>query len=61
MPKNKLSVKYMNRVHIFRGPTHSFKFLPQFAPDRNIYEALPEMDLNETVKNDPGAKIIMET
>ena len=61
MPKNRLSEQYMKNVHIFRGPTHSFKFLPQFAPDLNIYEALPETDMRELIKNEPGARIVHET
>lgn len=45
LPKNSLSDQYLKRVHIFRGPTHTFKKLPQFAPDINDYEGLPEIDL----------------
>jgi hypothetical protein len=61
MPKNTLSEKYMKNVHIFRGPTHGFKFLPQFAPDLNIYEALPEIDMKEVIKNSPDARVIMQS
>lgn len=45
MPKNKVSGKYMENLKIFRGPTHDFAHLPQFAPDRNIYEYLPESNM----------------
>jgi hypothetical protein len=51
----------MKNLHIFRRPTHGFKFLPQFAPDLDIYEAQPEMNMRETVKNSPYAKIIMQS
>lgn len=61
MPKNSLSDEYLKRVHIFRGPTHSFKKLPQFAPDLNIYEGLPEIDLKELVKNSPTAELIEQS
>jgi hypothetical protein len=37
MPKNKISGKYMENVFLFRGKTHDLNFLPQFAPDKNIY------------------------
>jgi hypothetical protein len=47
MPKNSLSVEYLKNLHVFRGNTHDFEFLPQFAPDQNIYEGLPEIDLRD--------------
>lgn len=28
--------------------------MPQFAPDKKIYEYLPEIDLHELIKNDPA-------
>ena len=54
MPKNKLSEKYLDNLILCRGPTHQFSNLPQFAPDKKIYEYLPEIDLNEVIKNDPS-------
>lgn len=48
----------MKNVHIFRGPTHNFSKLPQFAPDINIYEGLPEIDILEEIKKNPQAKLV---
>ena len=41
MPKNKLSAKYLENIVLCRGPAHNFKDIPQFAPDKKIYEYLP--------------------
>ena len=38
MPKNKLSLKYMENVILCRGPTHNLSNFPQFAPDHRVYE-----------------------
>ncbi len=54
MPKNKLSEKYLDNLILCRGPTHQFSNMPQFAPDKKIYEYLPEIDLHELIKNDPA-------
>lgn len=61
MPKNKLSQKYLDNVVLCRGPTHNFANLPQFAPDKKIYEYLPETDLHELIKNDPSYRITEES
>ena len=61
MPKNKISAKYLENVKIYRGPTHDIPNLPQFAPDRNIYEYLPESNLDMLIKTTPGVKIISES
>ncbi len=58
MPKNKLSAKYLENVKIFRGPTHDLPHLPQFAPDRNIYEYLPQANLEEFIKLNAGVKLV---
>lgn len=58
MPKNKLSEKYMANVILCRGPTHSLSPFPQFAPDKKIYEYLPETDLMELVKKDKSYKVV---
>jgi hypothetical protein len=34
----------MVNLKIYRGPTHDIPHLPQFAPDRSIYDVLPEID-----------------
>ena len=61
MPKNKLSVKYMENVILCRGPTHNFSSIPQFAPDKKVYQYLPDADLYEIVKNDPSYKLMSES
>lgn len=61
MPKNKLSGDYMENVKIFRGPTHTISHLPQFAPDRNIYEYLPEANLQEYIRLNPNVKVVEES
>lgn len=61
MPKNKLSGNYMENVKIFRGPTHSISHLPQFAPDKNIYEYLPEANLEEYIRLNPEVKVLAES
>jgi hypothetical protein len=61
MPKNKLSQKYFDNVILCRGPTHQFPNLPQFAPDKKIYEYLPETDLYEVIKNDTTIKLQSES
>lgn len=37
----------MENIKIYRGPTHDIPHLPQFAPDRSIYDVLPEINLLE--------------
>jgi hypothetical protein len=61
MPKNKLSEKYLDNVILCRGPTHRFNNFPQFAPDKKVYEYLPETDLYELIKNDPTIKVAEES
>lgn len=61
MPKNKLSGNYMENVKIFRGPTHEIAHLPQFAPDKNIYEYLPEANLQEYIRLNPEVKVVEES
>lgn len=61
MPKNKLSAKYLENLKIFRGSTHDIPHLPQFAPDQNIYEYLPESNLQEYIKYNPDIKVYAES
>ena len=35
--------------------------LPQFAPDQNIYEYLPEANLQEYIKYSPDIKVAEES
>ena len=46
MPKNKISGQYLGNLKIYRGPLHDLQHLPQFAPDDNVYEYLPEANLD---------------
>lgn len=46
---------------MYRGKTHSFHFLPQFAPDKNIYEGLPEVDFVDMIKNSKDLKVVSES
>ena len=41
MPKNKLSMKYIDNLLLFRGPTHNLPQFPEFSPDKKIYSLLP--------------------
>lgn len=51
----------MVNLKIYRGPTHDIPNLPQFAPDRSIYDMLPKVDLIEQVKANPESfKLIHE-
>jgi ribosomal protein L13 len=47
MPKNRLSESYLKNLKIFRGPTHDFPNLPQFAPMRFIENPLTEVNMEE--------------
>lgn len=61
MPKNKLSAQYLPNMILCRGPTHSFKQFPQFAPDKKQYSMLPQVDLLEMLKEDDSLRIIEES
>ncbi len=61
MPKTKISGNYMENVKIFRGPTHTLSHLPQFAPDRNIYEYLPESNMQEFIRLSSDVKVYSES
>jgi len=61
MPKNKISGKYLENLKIFRGPTHDIPHLPQFAPDKNIYEYLPEANLEEYIRMNTEVKLFKES
>lgn len=58
MPKNKLSMKYLDNLMIFRGPTHNLPQFPEFAPDKKIYSLLPETNLLELVQKDETLKVL---
>lgn len=58
MPKNKLSMKYLDNLILCRGPTHNLPHFPEFSPDQKIYSMLPETNLLEMVKNDPSIKVV---
>jgi hypothetical protein len=59
MPKNKLSVKYMENVILCRGPTHDLKNFPQFAPDKRVYQS--DVHIPNMIANDPGYQLISES
>jgi hypothetical protein len=61
MPKNKLSQKYLDNLVLCRGPTHAFPNFPQFAPDKKIYEYLPETDIEQYIKTEPGIRVAHES
>ena len=61
IPKNKLRKPCFENLYVYRGKTHSFPFLPQFAPDKNIYEGLPEVDFVDMVKNAPDLEVLNES
>jgi hypothetical protein len=61
MPKNKLSAKYMANVKLYRGPTHDLPFLPQFAPDNNLYEGLPHANFPKLIMESPDMKVSYES
>lgn len=48
-------------MKIYRGPHHDLQHLPQFAPDDNVYEYLPEANLDEYIKMNKDIKIIEES
>lgn len=60
LPKNKLREPYFQNLYVFRGKTHNFPFLPQFAPDKNIYEGLPEVNLLEMARS-PETQVLKES
>ena len=58
MPKNKLSMKYLDNLILCRGPTHNLPQFPEFSPDQKIYSLLPETNLLEMVQKDPSIRVI---
>lgn len=46
---------------LFRGPTHNIPFLPQFAPDKNIYEYLPYANLLDVMKTRDDVRLVEES
>jgi hypothetical protein len=61
MPKNKLSMKYLDNLILCRGPTHNLSHFPEFAPDKKIYSLLPETNLLELVQKDESIKLAYES
>jgi hypothetical protein len=61
MPKNKLSMQYLDNLILCRGPVHEFKQFPQFAPDKRKYSLLPQVDFLDMIKNDKDITIVSES
>jgi len=48
----------MANVILCRGPTHNLSKFPQFAPNKKVYEHLPDVNFKEMISNDPDIRFI---